>query len=193
MKKHICTVCPDCERFLGTNSVAKKQQSGTITQHCPDCNYPPERFKKKQYHFCEFCTTRSDNPHDVERCELVHKTDHVLELEVTQDHLTLIKNFNVKFDQHCEYGAGYIDPKRPYGNSNVDRDIGKLLGIEPKGDVYDKDDEREHREFTQEQTAYFWKLHVEAALALKICCQTQSFDPGIYVREHKFGIWQKKE
>ena len=32
--------------------------------------------------------------------------------------------------QDCEYGAPEIDPKRPYGNSDVEGDIAEILGWE---------------------------------------------------------------
>lgn len=34
----------------------------------------------------------------------------------------------------CEYGAPGLDPKRPFGNSDVERDILVLLDIDPEGD-----------------------------------------------------------
>ena len=34
----------------------------------------------------------------------------------------------------CEYGGIGLDPKRPFGNSDVERDILELLGKEMEGD-----------------------------------------------------------
>jgi len=34
----------------------------------------------------------------------------------------------------CEYGSLGLDPKRPFGNSDADRDILNLIGWEPEGD-----------------------------------------------------------
>ena len=46
---------------------------------------------------------------------------------VTEDHLKLIKNFCVGW-QDCDFGAPEIDPKHPYGNSSVCSDIANILG-----------------------------------------------------------------
>jgi hypothetical protein len=34
----------------------------------------------------------------------------------------------------CEYGGIGLDPKRPFGNSDVDGDILEMIGAEPEGD-----------------------------------------------------------
>ncbi len=47
--------------------------------------------------------------------------------EVTVEHLALLPHFWVGWED-CEYGAPAIDPKRPYGNSDVDHDIHEILG-----------------------------------------------------------------
>ena len=49
--------------------------------------------------------------------------------EVTEQHLVLARHMYVGW-QNCEFGAPEIDPKRPYGNSDVEDDICKILGIE---------------------------------------------------------------
>jgi len=41
----------------------------------------------------------------------------------------LLRSANLSWDD-CEYGAPQIDPKRPYGNSNVPDDIREKLGME---------------------------------------------------------------
>lgn len=49
--------------------------------------------------------------------------------ELTADHVTLIQNMWVGW-QDGESGAPAIDPKRPYGNSDVARDVADLLEVE---------------------------------------------------------------
>lgn len=34
----------------------------------------------------------------------------------------------------CEYGGIGLDPKRPFGNSDVNADILEMIGAEPEGD-----------------------------------------------------------
>lgn len=50
-----------------------------------------------------------------------------LRFEVTEEHLKLMRRMYVGW-QDCEYGAPEIDPKRPYGNSDVEGDIAEILG-----------------------------------------------------------------
>jgi hypothetical protein len=46
---------------------------------------------------------------------------------VTQDHLALLAEMETSWDD-CEFGAPEIDPKRPYGNSDVINDMRDILG-----------------------------------------------------------------
>mgnify|MGYP001602384821 CR=1 FL=1 len=48
-------------------------------------------------------------------------------IEITPAHIKLAKRMYVQW-QDCEYGAPEIDPKRPYGNSDVEGDIAEILG-----------------------------------------------------------------
>ena len=42
--------------------------------------------------------------------------------EIKPEHLKLIRRFCIGW-QDCEFGAPEIDPKRPYGNSDVIQDM----------------------------------------------------------------------
>ena len=44
-----------------------------------------------------------------------------------EEHLKLLARANWQW-QDCEFGAPEMDPKRPYGNSDVISDIAKILG-----------------------------------------------------------------
>lgn len=48
----------------------------------------------------------------------------------------LAKNLCWYWDK-CETGAPAVDPKRPYGNSDVDCDVLEILGIAPEGNDAD--------------------------------------------------------
>jgi len=49
--------------------------------------------------------------------------------EVKKEHLALLKRMCVGW-QNCEFGALEIDPKRPYGNSDVLQDMIEIIGME---------------------------------------------------------------
>jgi hypothetical protein len=48
--------------------------------------------------------------------------------EVRPEHIKLMRRMCVDWDD-CEFGAPEIDPKRPYGNSDVLQDIVEILGV----------------------------------------------------------------
>ena len=81
---------------------------------------------------------------------------------ITSDHLELMRSMIVKWD-YCEYGAPEIDPKRPYGNSDVASDIHEILGWEwPPDDQWDLEAAAEKRAR---------ELHVEMKTVLQIAVQ----------------------
>jgi hypothetical protein len=90
---------------------------------------------------------------------------------VTEDHLKLMSNFWVGW---CgdEYGAPEIDPKRPYGNSDVPADIAEILGWE--GEI-EYDDPRAR------------KIHEETMTALQIALRVGYFKAGHYERENSYS------
>lgn len=51
-------------------------------------------------------------------------------ITVTQDHLALLARMEFDWDDECEWGAVSSDPKRPFGNSNVEGDVSEILGRE---------------------------------------------------------------
>lgn len=101
---------------------------------------------------------------------------------VTAEHLTLLRHANVGW---CgdEFGAPTIDPKRPYGNSNVHRDIAGLLGFAPA----DPDGE-----FTAEQMQEMDLIHGGTQTALQIVLATGRFEAGTYTSED-WSTWQRVE
>ena len=80
--------------------------------------------------------------------------------ELKEEHLTLLSKTYVTWD-NCEFGAPSINPKRPYGNSDVMDDMKDILG-----DYYS---ERELRSF-----------HKELEIALQIVLRNKTFEPGIF-------------
>lgn len=100
--------------------------------------------------------------------------------ELKEDHIKLIRKMCVSWDD-CEFGAPSIDCKRPYGNSDVYKDIAKILDI--KGAFVDNEEV-----FSQEQICLMNKLHKETETALQIILKTGEFRPGEYITEY-FDNW----
>jgi len=92
-----------------------------------------------------------------------------MEFTLTEAHLKLLVRMYVGW-YDCESGAPLVDPKRPYGNSDVAGDVAEILGVEdfdPEDDV---------------QYDHMHKLHTETDVALQIVLSTRSFEPGRYKR-----------
>ena len=101
------------------------------------------------------------------------------EFTITDEHLKLIRNFNVGW-QDCETGAPEIDPKRPYGNSDVMYDIHEILTGERIGSKRD--------ELTGHETEKYEKLHKETQIVLQIVLATGQFKSGKY-KSYGFRKW----
>lgn len=84
--------------------------------------------------------------------------------QVTEDHIKLLKRMYVSWDD-CEFGAPCIDPKRPYGNSDVEGDIKEITGI-ARG---------------------FRQIHFQMKIVLQILLRNTSIELGLYDLE----TWKK--
>jgi hypothetical protein len=98
---------------------------------------------------------------------------------ITEDHLKLLKRMYVGW-QDCEYGAPEIDPKRPYGNSDVARDVAEILGWVDAGD-YETD-------ISGKQSEDAEKIHREMQTVLQIGLYTGSFAAGTYENTERYGF-----
>jgi hypothetical protein len=103
--------------------------------------------------------------------------DRVGEFTVTGEHLRLLRRAYVSWEEGEFLGAPSIDSKRPYGNSDIYRDIAEILDV-PESEWADED-------FNPSPDAEwrFLRLHVETAVALQVALATGEFRTGRYVRE----------
>jgi len=98
------------------------------------------------------------------------KKEKMEKFTLTKTHLKLLRRFEVGW-QDCEFGAPEIDPKRPYGNSDVEEDMREILPELPLND---------------EECC---SLHKETQNALQIVLRTGKFKAGDYERE-EYGVWE---
>jgi hypothetical protein len=94
---------------------------------------------------------------------------------LTAEHIALLRNMYVGWN-NCETGAPEIDPKRPYGNSDVAADIHELLTCESA-------------ELTDEEEEKYLALHRETESALKVFLNNAKIEPGVYTMEWT-GWWE---
>lgn len=81
-------------------------------------------------------------------------------MNVSEDHLKLLQRANVRW-WDAETGAPCVDPKRPYGNGDVEMDIAKILGWE----LFEDADGDKHLNGAQHALAE--RLHKETEEALR--------------------------
>jgi hypothetical protein len=106
-----------------------------------------------------------------------------MEFTLTENHLKLLQKMWVGW-LPCEFGAPEINPKRPYGNSDVIGDIHEIL----TGTYSSWED------ISEEIENKYNKLHKETETALQIVLSTQSFLPGRYRKIHPYGKdWERIE
>ena len=131
-----------------------------------------------KFFICGECNKRYSTQDEALSCEKKHKKekdfDNLKIFELKKEHLDLLKETNIEWNT-CEYGAPAIDPKRPYGNSDVDEDIANIIKFPKKGN-WDKEEEM-WNEKTQEILA---NLHKETQIALQIILHCQTFKLGKY-------------
>ena len=97
------------------------------------------------------------------------------EFTVQHEHLTLLRNSYIGYNNYTEFGAPRVDPKRPYGNSDVYLDIAEILGIEADGT-----DEYGDPVFSETQQESMHRTHFEMMLVLQILTANLSITPGRY-------------
>lgn len=102
---------------------------------------------------------------------------------LTEQHIKLLRKADIYWNMD-EFGAPGINPKRPYGNSDVIGDIAEILGVTIDPD-FGPDGATEKRLTT---------LHRETGTALQIVLDTGTFEPGRYERE-QYGLtpWKRVE
>ena len=103
--------------------------------------------------------------------------------EVKEEHIKLIQGMYINYSDWAEFGAPVVDPKRPYGNSDVYRDIAEILEI-PLPDF------EEDEWFTDEQQEFMLNLHKETTKALQILAQHLKLEIGKYEQE-MYHRWDK--
>lgn len=104
---------------------------------------------------------------------------------VKEQHLKLLKRLVIGYDADTEFGAPEVDPKRPYGNSDVYTDIGEILGIKP--DAGDSDDP----EWSTPMKERFDELHGDMENVLQILVQNNGVQLGEYKADEYSRKWSK--
>lgn len=113
-----------------------------------------------------------------------------LRFDLTDEHVTLLRAMYVEW-QDDEWGAPEIDPKRPYGNSDLYRDIWETLHPATHWDAEHGMPRLLSPASWQQERARLEKLHRETRVALQIVLRTGSFEPGTYECREYHEDWQR--
>jgi len=103
---------------------------------------------------------------------------------VTEEHIKLFKKAHVAWDP-AEFGAPGINPKKPYGNSNVLENIAEIIGLE----LFEDEDNEKH--LSKEQGLICRRLHTELETALQILLSNCPIETGKYECDKYHINWQK--
>ncbi len=99
-------------------------------------------------------------------------------LTVEPGHLALLRRSNTDWN-YCEFGAMEINPKRPYGNSDVIGDIAEILG----GEVDDDG------EVSPEFAATAYRLHRETEFCVQILLTLGAIEEGATYRNDALSTY----
>lgn len=115
------------------------------------------------------------------------QSDDRLSFDLTEEHVKLMKRLNIKWIRDDSYlGHIEIDAKRPYGNSDIEDDIAKIIGLKLLTNQYDE------VEMSKEQYVQVRKLHEEVKFALEILVVSGKAELGKYTRKDNYGDdWKK--
>ena len=96
---------------------------------------------------------------------------------MTENHLKLLRRVYADSWHPGEGNAGAagINPKKPYGNSNVERDVAEILDAPDEDWIYEQG---EKAFVTDEAAERFMRLHVETMFALQIVPAGRRIPPG---------------
>lgn len=103
---------------------------------------------------------------------------------VTEDHIKLLKRAQVSWIDE-EFGAPGIDPKKPYGNSDVTMDIAEILGFS----LFE--DQNGEKHLSYEQCNLCRQLHAEIETVLQILLFNCAIQSGEYEREQYSSQWRR--
>jgi hypothetical protein len=102
-----------------------------------------------------------------------------MSFELKEEHMKILKSLDVAvYWQDCEQGAPAIDPKYPYGNSDVYPDLAKVLGVEPEDEgSFTSDQEHDMDEI--------WKGTEQALGIVMSYIDDRVMPPGEYAIDHQ--------
>lgn len=115
----------------------------------------------------------------------------VLKLELTQDHLKLLKFLRFKLNKTTNIIEGIADEEDsvPFGENNIYEAIDLILNGQPENQ--DPFNDSELPTYTNEQKEVWDKLYAELPIALDIILFNGNFELGTYKTKYHDRFWKK--
>ena len=105
--------------------------------------------------------------------------------ELTEDHVRLIRRFNIWWDDGAYEGSPAVDAKRPFGNGDWVSDVAEIIGLKK---VEADDGETYWPKGTRSKCETLYK---ELDKALQVVLAAGSFEPGTYVSDSYRDNWRR--
>ena len=115
----------------------------------------------------------------------------VLKIEITNEHLLLLKNLNWSLKANIVSSVGHDgdDEIPPFGQNNLYEAISLILNGKPENfDPFKVEDEEE---YSEEFKAKCERLYSELPLALEVILQKQSFSTGTFQAKYHDRVWKR--
>lgn len=104
-------------------------------------------------------------------------------LVVKEHHLKLLKELYIDWNNDG-FGAPCVDPKRPFGNSDVFKDMARILCLDMP------DEETQFEKYKRFEDSLY-KGYTELKDCLQILCQQFTITTGTYECNEYSNIWVK--
>lgn len=119
-------------------------------------------------------------------------------INIDDKHEKLLRRMYFRYNDDCEFGAPEVDPKRPYGNSDVYQDMIEILGFEEVGDgvfrfVIDnkewflEGEDKYNMNIPDDLKEVLLSLHKEMVVVLQIVCNYTVVPKGIYTSKSRYN------
>ena len=115
----------------------------------------------------------------------------VLKIEITNEHLLLLKNLNWSLKANIVSSIGHDGDGEipPFGQDNIYEAMALILNGKPE--KFDPFNTEEETEYSEDFKAKCERLYSELPLALEVVLQRQSFSLGTYKAQYHDRVWKR--
>lgn len=123
----------------------------------------------------------------------INRTPQPTDFEVTEAHIKLVSRLNIGWCDYAYDGAPGVDPKRPFGNSDVERDIFEITQPEKYAAMTEEDWDHWYDDETHEDLAVlFYEMGFVVQIMAAMTGQGVLMTPGHYhlTEQYSYNSWK---